>query len=161
MKGEKVMQRIKRKMPIIGAIILACAAVYFAQGCAGIGTRPSICDTLTEPSQLCWLSEKYNVRLEDIGNGLIVANAVAIVQGVYTKEDAIAVMRDIRAILDNPVSYAFFKTGVDARVAFYPGLLEIATVYFSELGGVTQIMYRTDRDILIGFLDKQIKMLGG
>ena len=155
------MQRIKRKLPIIGALIVICAAVYFAQGCAGIGTRPSICDTLTEPSLLCDLSAKYNVRLEDIGNGLIIANAVAIGQGFYTRDQAVEVMKEIRAILDNPVSYAFFKVGVYEKVDLYPGLLEVASVYFSELGGLTQIMYRTDRDILIGFMDKQIKTLGG
>ena len=155
------MQRIKRRLPIIGALIIMCAAVYFAQGCAYLTPMPSVCDTIEGPSLLCDLSEKYKVRLEDIGNGLIIANAVAIGQGLYTRDQAVEVMKEIRAILDNPVSYAFFKAGVDEKVALYPGLLEIATVYFSELGGLTQIMYRTDRDILIGFLDKQIEILGG
>jgi len=155
------MQRIKRKLPIIGALIIMCAAVYLSQGCASVGTRPSVCDTITEPSLLCEYSAEIGVRLEDVGTGLIVANAANIgLFKLYTTEQAVKVMKEIRAILDNPVSYAYFKGQIDQRLSQYPGLLQVAEAFFDTLGAQTQIMYRTDRDILIGFLDKQIEILG-
>lgn len=151
------MQTIKPVLAV--AIGFALLVIVIGQGCAGIGTAPSICETITEPSLLCDLSEKSGVRLEDIGNGLVIANAVAIGQGLYTKDQALKVMQEIRSILDNPVSYAFFKSGVYEKVKAYPGLIEVAEIYFEELGAKTQIMYRVDRDILTGWMDKQIKRL--
>jgi hypothetical protein len=155
------MQRLKRNLPIVGALLVMLAAVWLAPGCAGLKTLPSVCDDLQTPSKLCEVSKKYGVRIEDIGNGLIIANAVAIGQGVYTKDEALKVMKEIRAVLDNPVSNAFFKAQVYLKVDTYPGLLEVASAYFSELGSLTQMMYAEDRRLLVGFLDQQIKILGG
>ena len=126
-------------------------------GCAG--QLPSVCDQITEPCRLCDLSRKYNVRLEDIGAGLIIANAVAIGEGLYTKQEALEVVQALRSILDNPVSYVYFRDEVYRYVNAYPGLLEVATAYFNDIGSLTQVMYAKDRAILSEFLDQQIQGL--
>uniref|UniRef100_A0A6H2A4Q1 Uncharacterized protein n=1 Tax=viral metagenome TaxID=1070528 RepID=A0A6H2A4Q1_9ZZZZ len=160
--AKKVNQAVlkNRENPRKALVGLLAALLAVIIGCANMPALPSACDSQTE-SMLCDLSKKYNVRLEDIGNGLIIANAIAISQNLYTKEEAVSVMKDIRAILDNPISYAFFKTEVYKHVDAYPGLLEVASIYFAELGAVSKMMYAADRKILIGWLNQQIKILGG
>lgn len=137
--------------------IVLLLSLCLAIGCAGLGDRPSVCDT-TEKSLLCDLSAEYGVRIEDIGNGLIIANSVAIGEGLYTREQARAVLVDLRAILDNPVSYAFFRLQVLDRVAKYPELILVAQQYFDELT-TGQIMYKADRQMLCAWLDDRIEAL--
>lgn len=149
---------MKRNRMYLVILVLATWAMLGAS-CA-IFPKTSVCDTLESPSYLCDISKKYGVRLEDVGNGLIIANAVAIGQGLYTKEQALVVLMEIRVFLDNPISYAAFKAHVYEQMDAYPGLLEVATVYFSELGENTMIMFKADRDLLAGWLDKQIGILG-
>lgn len=120
---------------------------------------PSVCDTMTGKSYLCDISKKYGVRLEDVGNGLIIINAVAISQGLYTKDQAKSVLEEIRALLENPITYSLFKAKVILKVDTYPGLLEVASVYFSELGMVDKTIYAADRDLLIAWIDKQLGLL--
>lgn len=135
--------------------------IILSLGCSTtLSNLPSKCDNL-ENSLLCDISEKYEVRLEDIGNILIVANDIAIGEDLYSKDDAIRVMNELRAVLDNPVSYAFFRANIYEKINAYPGLLDIASVYFNELENVTQIMYSEDQDLLKGWLDRQISILEG
>jgi len=116
---------------------------------------PSKCEQITEPSMLCQMAEEHQVRLEDIGNILIVANAVAIGEGLYTREQAIEVMMDLKYILENPVSYLFFKGEVEKTLIKYPGLFEVAQIYMTELTS-PQIMYSTDREMLSNWLGDRI-----
>lgn len=132
--------------------------LFFLVGCGHLANLPSVCDHL-EQSRLCVISQKYDVRLEDVGNILIVANAVAIGQGLYTVDDAIKVMKELRSVLNDPISYALFKAKVDESIRAYPGLIEVASIYFAELGGITDNMYLDDRNLLKGWLDKQILIL--
>lgn len=145
-----------KKTIIIGFLLFLLA------GCAGL-QRASVCDTIVGPSELCQIAAKQGngVRLDDVGDLLIVANVAAIEAGFYTREKAIQVLEELRDILENPVSYAWFKGQVYLRVDQYPGLLEVATVYFSELGSLSRIMYASDQRILRDYLEKQIKVLGG
>ena len=128
-------------------------------GCAG--RLPTVCDEVKGPSLLCDTAERYGVRLEDVGNGLIIANAIAIAEGLYTIDEAVEVMTELRDILDDPITYVTFKVEVYKRMEKYPGLIEVATVYFDELGGMAKEIYPIDRKLLVGWLDKQIKTLGG
>ena len=134
------------------------ALVFILSGCISMGNLPSVCDTATD-SLLCDISVKNNVRLEDIGNVLIVTNAIAIGEGVYSQESALIAMKEIRGLLDGPVSYTAFRSGVFTIVDKYPGVLEVASIYFSQLTGNTQTMYPADREILISWLDSRIKTL--
>ena len=59
-------------------------------------------------------------------------------------------MKEVRAFLDGPITYAFFKAQVFKKVDEFPGLLEVASIYFSELGLVDQAMYPADPSRLAG-----------
>lgn len=139
--------------------LLLFGLFFIISSCASVSKLPSVCDSITTPSEICKLSDQLGVRPEDIGNALIIANAISIGQKLYTREQAAEVLTELLAILDNPVSYAFFKSEVYLRVEEYPGLLEVATSYFSILGASTDIMYRADRFMIKGFLENQIAIL--
>lgn len=145
---------VKRKPPAgtKGTIVsvLLCLAMV---NCAGFANLPSVCDDLKE-SVLCDLAAENNIRLEDIGAVLIVANYAAIGQGYYTKEQASAVMTELRDLLKNPVSWTVFKVQVYAQVD--AGIIKVADDYFSLLKSYTEMMYNEDRRILIDFLNDQI-----
>lgn len=141
---------------LISIVIVGCLLLA---SCAGVSKLPSVCDSITTPSELCALSNQMGVRIEDVGNALIITNAIAIGQKWYTRQEAVEVLREIRAILDDPVSYAVFTAQVYLKVESYPGLLEVATSYFSILGANPNIIQVADQDMLKGFLDNQIAIL--
>ena len=138
-------------------LLLACL-IPFLFACGGI---PTVCDKITEPSIFCDLSKKANVRFEDVGNGLIIANAVAIGEGIYTKEQALKVMKELKLFMADPVTYAAFKAEVYLKMDKYPGLLLVAELYLGQFSGLNQPIYAADRTLIIGWLDQQIKILGG
>lgn len=138
----------------MGLIFLATCLILTS--CANL---PSVCDTMTQKSYLCDISQKHGVRLEDVGNGLIVVNAIAIQQGLYTKEQAIKVLSEIDALLKYPISYAAFKAGVYEKVDAFPGLIEVASIYFSELGLLSQDILQADRKLLVDWIAKQLSFL--
>lgn len=127
--------------------------------CTGLETKPqpSVCDSL-EKSLLCELAAEQGMRIEDVGAVVQVANSILIGEGVYSKSQALTVMQHFRDILDNPVSYVFFKTEVEKYVSKYPGLLDV-TQYYIDRFVDTKMMYRADRDLLIAWLDKQVEIL--
>jgi len=130
-------------------------------GCAGMQTLPSICDTI-EPSEsvLCSIAERSGVRLEDMGTVLILANMVAIKEGLYTKADAIDVLSELHALLDKgALSYVMYRKEIYKYIADYPGLISVAEEYLSQFAGYYQFIYTKDRDILRGWIDKRIAEL--
>jgi len=107
---------------------------------------------------LCDMAKEAGVVLEDISNALVMANAVAIGEGVYTKTQALQVIVMLRKGLDNPVSYLFFQKNLKGYLDRYPGLLQVAHFYIDRFTS-TRIMYRTDQELLIRWLDNQIEAL--
>ena len=142
-------------------ITALCVSISLIFGCAMLSPGPSVCEDIEQPSVLCAMVEQVGggkLKLEDIGNGLVIVNAIALAEGLYTKDEAITVLTDLRSILDNPVSYLFFQTALKKYVSAYPGLLQIANVYIDQFT-ITQTMYKTDRDLLISWLTTQIEGL--
>ncbi len=135
------------------AVLLSLVAA-----CEFPGKRPTICDRVEGPSILCQVAEKNGVRLEDVGTGLILVNAVAISEGVYTKSDAKNVLGKILQALDGPVTYVFFKEHIIRSTEAFPGLLDVATVYLEEFS-LSKKMHDADRDILRVWLTNRIKSL--
>lgn len=127
-------------------------------GCGTIFDLPSVCDDKTERSVLCDLADSTGIKLEDIGRSLIFVNAVAIHEGEYTKEQAIDALKEIRQVIDNPVSYLFFKTELEKSFAKVPGLFEVTEDYINNFVN-PQIMHDKDREILMAFLDNRIDEL--
>jgi hypothetical protein len=139
--------------------VLLLFLIVSLSGCSMLGPRTSICDDLQEPSRLCQVANKAGVRLEDIGNILIVTNAVAIGEGAYEAEDACRVLEDIRTALDVSITYLFVRNMVMDATSKYPGLFIVAGSYL-DLFDLKEIITDKDKQILKGWLDKQIVILG-
>lgn len=142
-------------------IILAC---FMLMGC-GL-TLPSVCDQEeNEGAVLCKIvkdaNEKHgtNIRIEDIGNGFVVANAIAIGQGIYTKEQAASVLDELRRLLEDPVTWAIWIGEVNIKIEKYPGLLEVGQAYFSVLANNYDPIIAADKQILSDWISYQIKIL--
>ena len=116
-------------------------------------TQPSICDTTTD-SYLCQIADTVNVRLEDMGNMLVVVNRGAILSGQYTVDESLLALKGIRLALSDPISYFAFQRVVRETVGSTE-LLLVATTVISHFTS-NQEMLDADRAILIGWIDKQI-----
>lgn len=138
--------------------VIFCVLSCLLVACVTNEQRPSVCGINTAPSLLCEIADSQGVALEHIGDVLIVSNAVAIGAGAYRPEDALRVLKDIRGVLDNPVSYIFFRNVVRENLAQNPALFEISDVYFNNLNS-PQIMHSFDRAILKSWLDKRIESM--
>jgi len=139
-------------------VALIVAVAFILSSCAGFKNLPSVCDDL-EGSALCDTADNAGVRLEDIGNAFIIANAISIGQGIYTKEQARVVLNELQDALMNPITWVLFSDIVKGKIEQYPGLLEIAEGYFTVLVDSYAQIYDADRTILVGWLGKQIKIL--
>ena len=156
MKTKTVRRSTRRSL-----ITALCVSISLIFGCAMLSPGPSVCEDIEQPSVLCAMVEQVGggkLKLEDIGNGLVIANAIALAEGLYTKDEAITVLTDLRSILYDPVSYVVFQTAIKEYVSAYPGLLQIANSYIDQFT-MTQTMFRTDRDLLISWLTTQIEGL--
>lgn len=140
------------------ALWLLCILVV---GCAlftNLKNLPSVCDTL-ESSYLCAIADRLGVRLEEIGNSLIIANALIIADNQARREKALKAFKEIKALLENPISYPAFRWGVYESLERYPGLLDVADSYLSYFADFDINMYQEDRKLIVGWLDKRIAVL--
>jgi len=136
-------------------VLIMCFALI---SCTAFQNLPSVCDDIKD-SALCNIADKAGVRLEDIGNAFIVANAISIGQGYYTKDQARIVLSELQDALMNPITWVLFSDMVKEKISQYPGLLEIAEGYFAVLVSDYTQIYDTDRTILVEWLSKQIAIL--
>jgi len=148
-----------KKLFILFALMLITA-------CVSTQNLPSVCDNETQ-SKLCDISTAHNIRLEDMGNGLIVGIALAIGTETADKEDVLKAIKQIRKSLEKqirkslelPITYDYFTSSVYEKFNRYPGLLEIAMIYFQPFSSLNIPMYQRDRQLLAGFLDREIAIL--
>ena len=141
--------------------LLVMVSALLVMGLTGCGQTkaPSVCDSIPAgSSHLCIIAAKTGMRLEDIGNTLIVANAVAIGSGAYSQEQARQVLLGLRATLNGPVSYLAMQSEVRQALTKYPGLFIVATVVLDQMG-VDQVIGPVDSGILKTWLDRQIDTL--
>ncbi len=138
----------------IGAVLV----LFMVYGCAMLQGAPSVCDNLEERSLLCEAAARLGVRLEDVGNGLIIANAGAIATGQYTRDQAIEILTHLRNFAQNPVSYVLFIKEVNKMLRMYPGMLTVAESYMDLIASALPI-YSTDRVLLVDWLNDQIEAL--
>lgn len=137
--------------------ILAAALVMLLAGCAG--NRPSVCDGIQPgDSLLCQIAADHDIQLEDVGLALVAVNAVAIGEGLYTRDQAQEVINRLLLALDGSITYAVFRDRIMEYTEKYPGLLDVAQTYLDRFALSKQIR-ETDRDILRTFLQKRLKAL--
>lgn len=153
---------MKRVMAFVCAALLAFTTLF--AGCATYQTFPSVCDTITERSVLCETADKIGVRLEEVGNVLIVANTVAITEGLYTAEQANAVFRKIIELLGGEatrsfITYEQFKLKIREILDKYPSLMIVADSYLDMFMSSQTIITEVDKQILIEWLDGRIQVV--
>lgn len=142
-------------------LFLVVFAMSTIGGCGALATMPSVCDSVDPgESVLCDLAKDNKIRIEDVGNAFIFVNAIAIGEGVYTKEEAVEVCQALLDVLDTPITYIALRTELLDQVQKYPGLLEVAQSYMA-IFNVDEDIYRKDRDLLIKWLNERIGSLGG
>lgn len=139
-------------------IIWIVAALLLAGCGTWLNSLPSVCDDSIEPSVLCSIAKDKGIRLENVGLAAIGLNAVLIGEGVYTREEAISVLQEIRQIFDGPVSYLFARGKIYEAIAKYPGMEDITNSLMDGFTS-TKIMYDKDREIMITWLDNRITSL--
>ncbi|MCG8643228.1 MAG: hypothetical protein MI862_26115 [Desulfobacterales bacterium] len=138
--------------------VMFLAVTALVAACISTGNRPTVCNQIEEPSILCQVATEHGVRLEDVGNGLILVNALAISEGVYTRADARQVLSRLLDALDGSITYAVFKSRIQQATESFPGLLDVAKSYLDEFSLSNQ-MYDADREILQTWLTNRIKSL--
>lgn len=135
-------------------IILMLTTTLIFSSCS-IKNLSRICDENEAPSYLCDIANKHGVELEDIGNKIIVANITAINEGYYDVEDALRVTIGVLEILENPISYLYFKAHLEAIFTKYPEMLYVVRVYIEDFVN-PRIMSNKDRMILQRFFGARI-----
>jgi len=151
---KAIVTRRMIRWSLLGVFMFLCLIF----GCAHLPGAPSVCDDIKGRSLLCQMSEQSGVALEDIGNAFVIANAVAIGEGLYTKDQALDVMQEFLRFLEAPVSYVFVRNTVKQYTDKYPGLLVVSQMYVDRfISG--RIMYKDDQEILKAWLAKQVKTL--
>lgn len=124
----------------------------------GCNKKPTVCDNITGESYLCKIAGKTGITIEDVGNSLIIFNAVAINQGMYTKDQAKSALTRLRTGLDEGITYTIFKKKFMKYAEDYPGLLDVLKIYVDEFEQNIPIT-RTDKEILNTWLTNRIKSL--
>ncbi|MCG8643357.1 MAG: hypothetical protein MI862_26760 [Desulfobacterales bacterium] len=126
-----------------------------SSGVFGAIKLPDACDMVEGPSKLCDLAAENNVNLSMVADGLGLANIIAIEKGLYTEEQAVSVLVGLKAFMENPVTYAAFKTELTDTIAAYPYMLQTVDRYVNALVS-TQIMFPEDQRLIMGWLDRLI-----
>ena len=140
--------------------LISLIFVLLLVGCA-TGDMPSKCDIIAPgDSILCDMAQERGIRIEDVGNAFIVVNAIAIGEGLYTREEAISVCEGLSEVLDDPITYIAFHAALSDRLDRYPGLLVVAMSYLNMFNLDIE-MYAQDRALLVNWLDNRIISLGG
>jgi hypothetical protein len=115
--------------------------------CITLPVRSSICDNITTQSVLCEISNKYDIRLEDVGMSLVIINAVSIHEELYTSIDAIYVIEKLLESLNGSITYEFFKEKIFYYTNTFPGLLSTTKNILNDFG-INNYITDTDKQIL-------------
>lgn len=156
-------------MFLVFVMALAAGAVLLS-GCAGMGPLknvpppPSICDnTQPEDSLLCALAHKYGVRLEDVGNIMVLFNVAAIEQNAYSAAQSRQFFNNLRTVLaadgitgQNIMVYVLRSLkGSPALVA--AGIL-VVSPYIQYLD-TQEVFTATDKTWLNKWIDDQLALI--
>ena len=135
-------------------LVLIAMSIMFT-GCSLKGILPSACDNNIEESFLCDMADRFDIRVEDIGNGIIILNSILIDKNVYTLEQSYEVVHNIKIVLDDPLSWFDLGKEIKENTAKYPGLYEISSLYINEFMQYPDLPINNfDKELLIGFFNK-------
>jgi hypothetical protein len=136
--------------------ILAVCLTLFS--CAGLPKQKSVCDDMIEPSVLCELAGKYDIRLETAGDIILVVNLRAIKLGAYEQYQAARFFNDLKHELNtSPVAAADLKKWVLQHVAEIPELL-LVSPYLTYME-TPQLLTNKDIEMLNWWIDYNLQFV--
>lgn len=135
--------------------ILFTLLFVFTCGCI-TSSLPTICDQVTGESYLCQVAKEKNIRLEDIGTGIVIVNTIAIKKGYIDADSAEMIILSILEILEEPITYIVFKNCLDYHEKEFPELLTIVKEY-SSLFAANKLIYEEDKKIIRNWLNTQLE----
>jgi len=136
-------------------ILFFCGLIF--TGCSLLKLYPQAwpeCNqNISNESLLKKIADDHETCLESIGNDLIISNALAIGFDMYTREEARNAVNRWIAILDTDISYKGFRKEVYDVLKKYPGMFEVADIYFMQFEnfGLNPII-QDDKDMLKDWL---------
>jgi hypothetical protein len=107
---------------------------------------------------ICDIAKDKGIRLEDVGNLIRVAGAVARAEDVYTRGQAVEAMIRIRTALEMPVTGVAFVEELELVAEDYREEVEIAMAYAQPLA-VPQLIDDQSVKIMLDFIDERIARL--
>lgn len=107
----------------------------------------SYCDGLEKPTKFCQIAKRHDTTPEAVRDRIFLGGSLARMGKLYTKDEAIAAMDALIAVLDKSVSYAFFRKMAYDTLQEYPEIYEIGHLYMDHFKS-TLIMARLDREWL-------------
>ena len=149
---------MKKFIILLSVLLIGCAAI-------GIKPPPSVCDNITPgESLLCDLAKKNDLHLETVGNILMLCNFAAIEEGTYKADEALAVLKRVRAAVAFQSSGAalvkIVMSALESRPMLAMAGIMVISPYLSYLD-TPDIIKAKDQELLNIWLDQQIKILGG
>ena len=148
------------------ATLLAFTFLFTLGGCATMGEwwtgRASVCDSVEGKSYLCETAEQVGIKVEDAGAIIIIANEVAIAEGLYTKDQFNEVIHFILDTLqytgerDLP-TFEQLRAKIKEALTKYPGLVTVVQKYMDMFLNESGVIPAADREIITNWLVKQLK----
>jgi hypothetical protein len=147
-----------KKTLFIAAALLVLVYISVFFGCAGLQRPPSICDDMPPgESVLCDIANRYGVRLETVGDVLLVLNLQLIKEDLYKAKEARRFFDDVRKHLDGPITAQDLKTLALYHISESPALL-IASSYIAYLN-VPQLLTAQDVAMLQWWIDYNLQLI--
>jgi hypothetical protein len=147
--------RVMEMVVEIGTGMVVAALVLLA-GCAGLPQYPECNAHYPQDAKIVQVANTYEMCLRDVGNAMIVANALAVGMDAYTVEDALKVVDDTILLLETNVTEMAFRDHVMGRLTKFPGLVDVGRVYVMEFSS-TRFMDRESKGIIRGWLEEKVR----
>ena len=146
---------------LVSLFIATFAVSSMITGCTVLQNRPSVCDEVVGRSILCETADKLSIKIEDAGNVILVANTIAIAEGLYTKEQFDEIVNALLDLLDYEgdrafITYDKLKGFIIQMVEKYPGLFMVARNYLDMFLSNDNVITPADRGIITGWLAGQL-----
>ena len=139
-------------------LILGCLVIIMSgliSGCAML-PFPQCNERFNQDAMLVTAAKDMHVCLDEVGNGLILANGVAISMAkLYTAEQALRAVNEWVGLLQAPILDTVFQNTVYDSIGAFPELIILTdafTVYFSQ----GEIIDQPSRELLISYLENRV-----
>jgi len=130
---------------LILMIMAACSAIPY----------PDCNKNFPPECRLMQIADKFGVCLRDVGNGLIIANGIAIGRNAYTVQEAVNEIEGIIELLNRDILETEFRDHVLSQLKQYPGLLEVTMIYMHEFN-MPRVLDKESRVIIQTYLRNKV-----